>query len=423
MVHSGGKFAMSWFTCTSTLKIFDSVAIVIAQAYQLARCRLASNASSTLQLIMERDELLTEVQWLKRELEILHSQRADMAPKKRPNYSREQRLAILQLMRQRGWSITIVSKRFVLHPQSIRKWVRTMENGGPSGALFPKVRWNRIDDAVRWAVHELRQLCPEPEMGTRTIARHLIRAGIQISRRSVQRILHEEKPPAPKKARKSRPPVNPPAGAEPHGLLTPSNRNDVWHMDMISVKVLWIHYTVAAILDGATRRLLCLHVYRKRPNTQQLLRQVHKASTRYGTPRHLITDQGGEFQKQFKHGLNELDIKHIRGPVRMPCFNGKIERFFRTLRIWQRAAWLLPKQQNLQKRLDCYRLWYNEKRSHQALYGLTPEEAWNQIKPDEPIPIRSADWPSYAHIRIQRKRFKDDAHLPVIKITVTRQAA
>ena len=217
-----------------------------------------------------------------------------------------------------------------------------MEYGDPTNSLFPKVRWNRIDDAVRWAVHELRRLCPEQEMGTRTIARHLIRAGIQISRRSVQLMLRENPPPAPKKTRKSRPPMNPPVDAEPHGLLTPTNRNDVWHMDMMSLKVLWFHYTVAAILDGATRRLLCLRVYRKRPGSQQLLRQVRKAVTHYGTPRHLITDHGGEFQKQFKHGLNELGIKHTRGPVRMPNFNGKIERFFRTLRIWQRAVWLLP---------------------------------------------------------------------------------
>lgn len=156
---------MPWFTSTSTLKIIDSVAIVIAQAYQLARCRLASTASPVLQLIMNRDELLAEVAWLKRELEILRSQRADMAPKKRPAYSSEQRLAIVQLMRQRGWSIAIVYKRFVLHPQSVRKWIRTMEAGEASGSLFPNVRWNRIDDAVRWAVHELRRLCPEPEMG------------------------------------------------------------------------------------------------------------------------------------------------------------------------------------------------------------------------------------------------------------------
>ena len=217
--------------------------------------------------------------------------------------------------------------------------------------------------------------------------------------------------------------MNPPVGAEPHGLLTPDNRNDVWHMDLMNLKVLWIHFTVAAILDGATRRLLCLRVYRKRPGSQQLLRQVRKAVTHYGTPRHLITDHGGEFQKQFKHGLNELGIKHTRGPVRMPNFNGKIERFFRTLRIWQRSVWLLPKHQNLQKRLVSFQLWYNQYRYHQSLDGLTPDEAWDCFEPEEPIPIRSADWPSHPHIRIQRNRFKDDAHLPVIKITVTRQAA
>ena len=51
------------------------------------------------------------------------------------------------------------------------------------------------------------------------------------------------------------------------------------------------------------------------------------------------------------------------------------------------------------------------------------EEAWSNIEPEESVPIRSTDWPSRTHIRIQRSRFKDDVHLPVIKITVTRQAA
>ena len=113
----------------------------------------------------------------------------------------------------------------------------------------------------------------------------------------------------------------------------------------------------------------------------------------------------------------------MRGQVRTLSFNGKVERFFKTLRLWQRPALWPTTSRGLQQRLNQYQAWYNTVRPHQALNGLTPEEAWNQIKPDEPIPIRSADWPSYAHIRIQRKRFKDDAHLPVIKITVTRQAA
>jgi hypothetical protein len=45
-----------------------------------------------------------------------------------------------------------------------------MEEGEASSSLFPNVRWNRIDVAVHWTVHELPRLSPEPEMGTRTIA-------------------------------------------------------------------------------------------------------------------------------------------------------------------------------------------------------------------------------------------------------------
>ena len=80
-------------------------------------------------------------------------------------------------------------------------------------------------------------------------------------------------------------------------------------------------------------------------------------------------------------------------------------------------------QRDLQCRLNQFRLWFNTIRAHQALGGLTPDEAWNGIEPDEPIPIRSADWPTHTQIRIQRYGFKNDMHLPVIKITVTRQAA
>ena len=120
------------------------------------------------------------------------------------------------------------------------------------------------------------------------------------------------------------------------------------------------------------------------------------------------------FQKQFKDGLHELGIKHIRSPVRMPNFNGKIECFFRTVRIWQRAAWLLPKQHILQKRCDCFRLWHNTIRANQALDGSTPDEAWVGFEPDEPIPIRTADWSSHTYIAIEHSRFKDDAYLPVI---------
>jgi transposase len=206
---------MPWFNNTAYLKMIDSMAIIIAQAYQLARSRLASASSPVMRTMMQRDALFSQIQWLKRELEILRQQREDCPANKRPEYSPEQRLAIIQLMRQRNWSAAVAAKRFVVHPNTIRKWIRAIDGREGSQSLLPQISWNRIDDAVRWAVHELRQLCPEPEMGTRTIATLMVRSGIQISRRSVQRILHEVKPKKPKKAKKCWPKLNPAQGVEP----------------------------------------------------------------------------------------------------------------------------------------------------------------------------------------------------------------
>lgn len=416
---------MPWFNNTAYLKMIDSMAIIIAQAYQLARSRLASASSPVMRAKMQRDQLFSQIQWLKRELEILRQQRADCPANKRPEYSPEQRLAIIQLMRPRNWSAVVTAKRFVVHSNTIRKWIRAIDGRENSKSLLPQISWNRMDDAVRWAVHELRQLCPEPEMGTRTIAMQMVRSGIQISRRSVQRILRETKPKKPKIAKKRWAKLNPAKGVEPYHLLAPSVPNQTWHMDIMTFRVLWTTYSIVAILDGATRKLLCLRTYRSKAlDSQQMVQLVTITTKKFGVPTNLITDHGVQFRNKFKLGLKSLGTKHVRGQVRTPSFNGKVERFFKTLRLWQRPALWPTTSRGVQQRLNQYQAWYNTERPHQALKGLTPEEAWYATKPTEPIPIRSVDCPSCTpHIRVQRSRFGSDANLPVVKITVHRLAA
>ncbi|HAI11598.1 MAG TPA: hypothetical protein DCM28_07825 [Phycisphaerales bacterium] len=127
-------------TSTATLKIIDSVAIVIAQAYQLARCRLASTASPAMQMMMECDELHTEVVWLKRELEILRSQRAVLAPKKRPAYSPEQRFDY-PAIDVATWLECSHRRQAIGSSPSIDTQVgRTMENGDPTGSMLSHAR-------------------------------------------------------------------------------------------------------------------------------------------------------------------------------------------------------------------------------------------------------------------------------------------
>ena len=81
----------------TVLRLVDSVAILLSQAYQLARARLASAGSSILRLLVQRDQVVSEVDLLHREVEIMRAQRESLPPHRRPNYEPEQRLAILQL--------------------------------------------------------------------------------------------------------------------------------------------------------------------------------------------------------------------------------------------------------------------------------------------------------------------------------------
>ena len=285
---------MGWWSDRAALVIVDAMAVVLARAYRLARARLLNTGSAMLDLLLDRDHHAGEAELLRRELDILRGQREGMSPHRRPDYSPEQRLAIVQLMRLCDWSLKTTASRFVLHENTIRTWRQMIEGKRSSTTLLGIPRWNLIDDAVRWAVQELRRLFPEQEFGSRTIARHLIRAGIAISRRSVQRICREEEynRPGP---RRPKPPLTPPAGTVPDYLLTPETTNRVWHLDLANLHILWLRFSIAVLLDGCSRRLLRLTAYRRAPTSDDMIALMQDTAHEHGRPGFLITDHGCQF--------------------------------------------------------------------------------------------------------------------------------
>ena len=405
--------------CAAVLSTVDAMAVVLAQAMQMARTRLAAAASPLLRLMIQRDHAVTESALLRRELDILRTSRAAMPPHRRPDYPPEQRLAIIQLMRLCGWNIKTTAGRFVVHPNTIRAWIQAVERKSRPSLLDGAVVWNRVDDAVRWAAQEIRQLCPGPEFGTRTIARHLLRAGIKLSRSTVQRVLREAQPEKP--PRKPRPAMENPAGVQPDRLLKPKRANQVWHGDITQIRVLWFTFFIAAILDGFSRKILSLKVYAKTPCARNLAALVKHAVARHGRPKFMITDNGGQFRKQFGKAMRHRKIRHVRMRVRAPFLNGKIERFFRSLKLWQRLTLLAVSTTSMQRRLDNFAGWYNESRPHSALGIRTPDEAYRGKVLPKPIAYRTRDGPNI-HIQIARRSYRGDPRLPVVEITLRKAA-
>jgi len=88
----------------------------------------------------------------------------------------------------------------------------------------------------------------------------------------------------------------------------------------------------------------------------------------YGKPESILTDRGTQFYasagekkvkgiSKFERFLLESGIKHIVGRVNHPQTNGKIERFFGTLKAKARYF----------NSIDELIYWYNNKRPHMSL--------------------------------------------------------
>ena len=191
---------------------------------------------------------------------------------------------------------------------------------------------------------------------------------------------------------------------------------------MMQLRILWLRFTLAAVMDGFSRKLLELKVYRGTPGTDDMVRLGRSAVKSLGTPRLLITDHGTVFADRFTAIIENQGITIVKGKVRQPSFNGKIERLLGTIRVWLRIALLPISVRPLQRRLDNYAAWFNEHRLHAALGGCTPDEAWQGIDLPEAIPIRPTD-PDEIVVQVQRQSYRSDPALPIITIRVDRKEA
>ena len=322
----------------------------------------------------------------------------------------------MQLSVLRGWSSKQTALRFGVHPNTIRNWRRSLRDKGRAERLLGEPPWNRLHEAVRWTVHEIRRLCPEREFGTRTIALHMIRAGIQISRALIRRILEKVRC---KPDRWQRHVPTPDARDATH-LMNPKTPHFVWHTDITEVRVLWKRFEIAAVLDGYSRKLLGIRAFNRRVTTNDLNRLINECAEQSGTtPRFLISDRGSQFRVQFTDACGAQGIVHVRCKVRVWQLNAKIERFFRTLKSWLRPSCLIPTEARIQERLEEFQLWYNEHRVQGAHPAHTPNE---QLRGVERASIRYTQrGGTTPTIRISRQSTRGDPKLFQLDIRVREQ--
>lgn len=400
----------------SVRRAVDAIAGVIAFACQLGRKRAASRGG--IAAMQSRvDALLQENRLLRQELDLMRNRLRSLPARSRPYFAPADRLSILRMAWLNGWSVKEISRRIVIGKAAVWRWLSAWHGRDDPGVLFGRPAWNKLSDAVRDLIQDCRLDFPETEIGTRTIASQIAKAGIALSRATVQRVLRDPPRKAAKAAKKRSDGTGLPAGAKAFHILDPKSANRTWHLDFTVIRCWLFKFYIAALLDGHSRKLLSLRLFGRAPTTEDMLSIMSRAIADFGKPRFVVTDHGGQFQRRFRRSLKRRGIACISGKVRSCKFNGKVERFFRTLKLWQRLAALFIGTRSIQKRLDGFRAWYNTGRCHQAIDGLTPDERWTGTMRAAPkrYLVRDAVRPRF---HVIRRNHSSDPNLPVFDIRI-----
>ncbi len=83
-----------------------------------------------------------------------------ISAQQRPHYSPVERMAILQLRAACGWSRKQTADTFLVTSATIASWNRRVDEQGPDALLQLPGPVNRFPDFVRYAIQQLKVLCP-----------------------------------------------------------------------------------------------------------------------------------------------------------------------------------------------------------------------------------------------------------------------
>ena len=153
-------------------------------------------------------------------------------------------------------------------------------------------------------------------------------------------------------------------------------KNLVWALDLTGKATLdGRTRIVLGVLEHASRAALWLEALETK-SSWILISKLIAAIRRYGKSQAVRTDNEPIFvSRTFRFALLVLGIRHQRTDPGCPWQNGRVERFFGTLKArLDRLA--VDSFETLNGALAEFRFFYNHVRPHQNLAGLTPAEAW-----------------------------------------------
>lgn len=221
------------------------------------------------------------------------------------------------------------------------------------------------------------QYLKTPFYGSRSMARHFRREGLNVNRKRIQRLMRlmgiEAIYPKPHTSR-----AHPNHKVYPYLLkhLLIDHPNQVWAADITYVPMAHGFMYLVAIMDWHSRKILSWRVSNTL-DSDFCVQALHDALAHHGVPEIFNTDQGCQFtSNDFTKVLKENGIA-ISMDGRGRCLdNVFIERFWWTLKHHYLYLHSFDGGAELRRGLSNWIIYYNQKRGHSSLDDRTPDEVY-----------------------------------------------
>jgi len=244
-----------------------------------------------------------------------------------------------------------------LHRALVKRKYRLLYSSGPRRRPGPKGPSRELIDAV---VEMKRR---NPYFGCRKIAEQISSAfGIELNKDVDRRILVGHYPPGPE-------------GGGLSWLAAIGYAKDrLWSVDLFCAEsILLKSYWILVVMDVYTRRIIGFGVAAANLDGIRVCRMFNRAIARQPLPRHISSDHDPLFRfHRWRANLRILEVDEIKTIPSTPRSHAFVERLIGTIRREYLDRIWFWNQTDLERKLEDYKVFYNQYRCHTGLAGLTP---------------------------------------------------
>lgn len=165
--------------------------------------------------------------------------------------------------------------------------------------------------------------------------------------------------------------------------LTIDRPNHCWATDITYIPMRRGFVYLVAIVDWATRKVLA-HRVSTSMATDFCVEALEEAITKYGRPEIFNTDQGNQFTSaEFTDVLKAHEIRISMDGKGRWVDNVFVERLWRSVKYENVYLHAYESVSEARQRLTAYFTFYNTRRPHSSLGGLTPDMTYFKNQPIE----------------------------------------